>query len=138
VVLSIGEEGWPFPGSIVRLNGKWSFDAVAAKSEMKARQVGANELEAIETCAGYVEAQRKFASEDRDKNGALKYATRMMGERGRRDGFYWRGADEPTVPSGLTEAAWDGLKKGAKPYHGDFFRILDGRSPHAREERLPT
>ncbi len=131
VILSIGDEDWPFPVPIVRLNGKWSFDAVAAKSEMKARQVGANELEAIEICAGYVEAQRKYASEDRDKDGVLKYAARMMSGPGRKDGLYWKGAGEPLVPSGLAEAAWEGLKKGAKPYHGYFFRILDGQGPHA-------
>jgi hypothetical protein len=131
VILSIGDEDWPFPVPIVRLNGKWSFDASAAKAEIKARLIGANELEAIEICAGYVEAQRKYASEDRDKDGVLKYAAHMMSEPGRSDGLYWKGAGEPLVPSGLAEAAWDGLKKGTKPYHGYFFRILDGQGSHA-------
>jgi DUF2950 family protein len=131
MILSIGEEDWPFPVPIVRSNEKWSFDAAGAEVEMQARRIGTNELDAIEICAGYVDAQRTYASEDRDKDGLLKYASRMMSGHGRHDGLFWEGAGEPLVPRGLVDGTWDGEKKAARPYHGYFFRILDGQGPNA-------
>ncbi len=131
-ILSIGDEDWPFPVPIVRSNGKWSFDASEAKVEMQARRIGTHELDAIEICAGYVEAQRKYSSEDRDKDGVLEYAAHMLSGAGRNDGLYWEGGGESLVPRGFAEATWDGAKKPVKPYHGYFFRILDGQGPNAR------
>ena len=83
VILSIGDEDWPFPVPIVRSNGKWSFDASEARTEMEARRIGTHELDAIEICAGYVEAQQKYASEDHDKDGVFQYAVSHDGRRGR-------------------------------------------------------
>jgi hypothetical protein len=131
VILSIGDEDWPFPVPIVRSNGKWNFDASETRVEMQARRIGTHELDAIEICAGYVDAQRTYASEDRDKDGVLKYASHMMSSADHRDGLYWQGTDDPLVPQGLVDATWDGQKKGTEPYHGYFFRILDGQGPHA-------
>ena len=36
------------------------------------------------------------------------------------------------MPKGLADANWDGQKNALTPYHGYFFRILDGQGPHAR------
>jgi hypothetical protein len=131
-VLAIGEEDWPFPVPIRRSNGKWSFDASETPLEMSARRIGSNELDAIEICYGYVEAQMKYASEDRDKYGMLAYAPRLLSTPGRHDGLYWEGASEPLVPEGLAKAAWNGVLKGqAKPYHGYYFRVLEGQGPNA-------
>jgi len=131
VILSIGDEDWPFPVPIVRTKDKWRFDCSEAGVEMHARRIGTNELDAIEICAGYVDAQRQYASEDHDKDGVLKYASHMMSTGGRHDGLYWTGGNEPLVPRGLVDATWDGQKKGTKPYHGYYFRILDGQGPNA-------
>jgi len=132
VVLAIGEEDWPFPVPMIRVNGKWSFDASETPVEMRARRIGADELDAIEICHGYVDAQKKYASEDRDEDGMLEYAPRLMSTPGKHDGLYWEGAGEPLVPAGLAHAAWDGAAKGqAKPYHGYYFRVLDGQGPNA-------
>ena len=132
-ILSIGDEDWPFPVPIVRANGKWSFDASETPVEMRARRIGTDELDAIEICYGYVEAQQKFASEDRDRDGMLEYASHLMSTPGRHDGLYWQGASGDTlVPEGLARAAWDGVQRGrAKPYHGYYFRVLDGQGPDA-------
>lgn len=129
-ILSIGDEDWPFPVPIVRANGKWSFDASQTKVEMDARRIGTHELDAIEICSGYVDAQRKYASEDRDKDGLLEYAPHMMATPGKRDGLYWDGADS-LVPLGLAKATYDPANKSLKPYHGYYFRILDGQGAHA-------
>jgi hypothetical protein len=131
-ILAIGDEDWPFPVPIVRTNGKWSFDASETPVEMRARRIGTDELDAIEICSGYVEAQLKYASEDRDKDGMLEYAPRLMSSPGRHDGLYWQGEGEPLVPEGLAHAAWDGVHKGqAKPYHGYYFRLLEGQGADA-------
>ena len=46
--------------------------------------------------------------------------------------MYWEGASEPLVPAGFAQAAWEGTQKGhAKPYHGYYFRVLDGQGAHA-------
>jgi len=131
-ILAIGDEDWPFPVPIVRAGGKWSFDASETPVEMRARRIGADELDAIEVCHGYVEAQQKYASEDRDKDGMLEYAPRLMSNPGQHDGLYWGGESEPLVPAGFAKAAWDGLQKGnAKPYHGYYFRELQGQGANA-------
>jgi hypothetical protein len=126
VILSIGDKDWPFPVPIVRSDGKWSFDASEARMEMEARRIGAQELDAIEICAGYVDAQQKYASENHDTDGVFQYASHMTGAA---DG---RGGLVPLVPKGLADATWDGQKNALTPYHGYFFRILDGQGPHAR------
>lgn len=131
-ILAIGDEDWPFPVPIRRANGKWSFDASETPVEMKARRLGADELDAIEICHGYVDAQKKYASENHDRDGVLQYARRLTSTPGRHDGLYWDGANEPLVPEGFARAAWDGSLKGdAKPYHGYYFRILNGQGPNA-------
>jgi len=131
-ILAIGDEDWPFPVPIVRKNGKWGFDASQAAVEMRARRIGTHELDAIEICYGYIDAQRKFASEDRDHDGTLEYAPHLMATAGKNDGLYWEGSGEPLIPKALAQAAWEGAQKGtAKPYHGYYFRILRGQGPDA-------
>lgn len=125
VILSIGDKDWPFPVPIVRSSGKWNFDASEAKMEMEVRRIGAHELDAIEICAGYVEAQRKYASADHETDGVPYYASHMTGATGGRGGLV------PLVPKGFADATWDGQKRALTPYHGYFFRILDGQGPHA-------
>jgi len=49
----------------------------AGKQEILARRIGANELETIKVCRDYLEAQREYASEDRDNSGVLKYGTAL-------------------------------------------------------------
>jgi hypothetical protein len=131
-VLAIGEEDWPFPVPIVLAGGKWSFDASVTPTEMRARRIGTDELDAIEICHGYVEAQIAYASQDREKDGMLKYASHLTSTPGHRDGLYWEGASEPLVPESFAQAAWEDVQKGqAKPYHGYYFRILDGQGSNA-------
>jgi hypothetical protein len=130
-ILAIGDEDWPFPVPIVRANGKWSFDAAETPAEMHARRIGANELDAIEISHGYVQAQKEYAAEDRDKDALLEYAPRLMSTPGKQDGLYWA-ATGSLIPEGLARAAWDGGQKGqAKPYHGYYFRVLQAQGSNA-------
>jgi hypothetical protein len=133
VTLSIGAEDWPFPIPIVRTNGKWSFDASQGAVEMRARRIGANELDAIEICAGYVEAQREYAAQDRNKHGMLEYAQRVMSSPGKHDGLYWEGSSQSLAPKRFAEATVEGTPGGAakgRPYHGYYFRVLKSQGPN--------
>jgi len=129
MILTVGAEDWPFPVPLLRTNGKWRFDTDQGRIEMRARRIGANELDAIEVCAGYVEAQQAYAAQDRDKNGMLKYAQQIMSSAGKHDGLYWEG-EGSLVPVGFAEAeSHNGPKP--KPYHGYYFHILKSQGSNA-------
>ena len=74
VTLSVGTDGWPFPVPIVRRSGRWSFDTKAGRQEVINRRVGGNELDAIEICRGFVEAQHEYALSKRDGAAVNQYA----------------------------------------------------------------
>ena len=130
-LLAVGEEDWPFPVPIVRKDGKWSFDASESRMEMQARRIGTHELDAIEICAGFVEAQRKYATEVRDKDGLMHYASHISDATGRSDSLVSGNGAAALVPQGLADAAWFERKGSAKPYHGYYFKVLGGQGPNA-------
>jgi hypothetical protein len=131
MILTIGSEDWPFPLPLLESNGKWRFDAAQGKIEMRARTIGANELDAIEICAGYVEAQQAYASQARDQHGMLEYAPQLMSSSGKRDGLYWQGPGS-LVPGAYAAAEIRaGSSSNPKPYHGYYFRVLKSQGPDA-------
>ena len=134
MILSVGSEDWPFPVPLIRRKDKWSFDASQGAVEMRARRIGANELDAIEICAGYVEAQTEYAAQDRDNHKMLVYAQRIVSAKGLHDGLYWEGDSESLVPKGFAEAAVEtghAASTKLKPYHGYYFRVLKAQGPNA-------
>jgi hypothetical protein len=137
--IDIGKDAYPFPIPLTRLaNGKWFFDTEAGKKEILARRIGGNELEAIKVCRAYVEAQREYASEDRDGSGVMKYAQHIISTSGK-DGLYWTaGPDEEQSPFGpiIAQATEEGYMPGdtahkPQPYHGYIFKILTSQGPDA-------
>ena len=62
-ILSVGSDEFPLAIPIVERNGKWIFDTKAGRNEILMRRIGANELDAIEICRGFVEAQHDYAHE---------------------------------------------------------------------------
>ena len=95
VTLLIGTIEWPMAVPIVRKSGRWSFDIQEGKAEIRRRTIGGNELDAIEICRGYVEAQQTYAETDWDGNGVLEYAKKIVSSEGKKDGLYWPGGDSP-------------------------------------------
>ncbi len=131
--LSLGNDGWPSPLSLVEKGGKWSVNAKEAAQELLARRVGEHELDAIAVCRGFVEAQKEYASEARDGGAVVQYAQKIISTPGKHDGLYWKNAgDTPGGPIGeaIANALTEGYKKG-DPYHGYFFRVLKGQGPAA-------
>jgi hypothetical protein len=125
VILDIGPEDWPFPVPIVEKEGKWSFEATQGEFEVRARRIGANEIDVIDMCAGFVEAQHQYAEADRDKDGLLEYAEFLMSKPGQDDGLYSQGSAR--IPKALAEAEVRAGKK-ATPYHGYYFHVLTAQA----------
>ncbi len=131
-ILHIGEEDWPFAIPIVKAGDGWRFDTRKGAQEILTRRIGRNELNAIEVCRAYVDAQREYASVDRNGDGVLEYAQKFMSSPGRHDGLYWdvEGGGEaspmgPLVASARAEGYDGGEPHGQRaPYHGYYYKIL--------------
>jgi len=122
VMLDVGPEDWPFPVPIVEKDGKWSFESAQGELEVRARRIGANELDIIDMCAGFVQAQQQYAEADRDKDGILEYAEFLMSETGKDDGLY--SASAARIPKALAEAEVRPGRTKPVPYHGYYFHML--------------
>lgn len=126
-ILEIGDRLWPLPFPLTKGDdGKWAFDTYVGLEEIVNRRVGENELEAIETARAYVEAQKDYASRDRDADGVLEYAQKLISSPGQTDGLYWpadQGEDASPVGDAISEAALEKAKAG-EGYFGYRFRIL--------------
>ena len=137
VFLVVGDDDWPFPVPLVKKSGKWHFDSAEGRTEILYRRIGANELDAIQVCRGYVEAQRDYASEIHDNSGVNQYAQRMISTPGKQDGLYWVNADG--TPGGpVSEPVAKALQEGYSfdsekrtPFHGYYFKILKGQGSDA-------
>jgi len=132
--LLVGNEDWPFPVPIVKLGAKWGFDAKAGRKELLYRRIGSNELDAIDICRGYVEAQHEYALQKREGYDANQYAQRIVSTPGKQDGLAWQNPDGSWAgPIGekIARAIEQGYSGGAEPYHGYFFKILKGQGSAA-------
>ena len=91
--LLAGKDDWPLPIPIVEKNGQWYFDTAQGKEEILTRRIGSNELDAIEVCRGFVEAQVDYAAQNRTANNLPVYAQKIISSPGEHDGLYWPGRE---------------------------------------------
>jgi len=132
--LLVGDENWPFPVPIVKTARKWYFDGNAGRQELLYRRIGANELDAIQICRGYVDAQQEFALKKRALYDVNQYAQRIVSTPGKQDGLAWQNPDGTwggPIGENIARAIEQGYTGGAEPYHGYFFKILKGQGPAA-------
>jgi hypothetical protein len=132
--LLIGNEDWPFPVALVRRGDKWFFDSKAGRQELLYRRIGANELDAIAICRGYVEAQDEYALQPREGYDVNQYAQRIVSTPGKQDGLAWQnpeGTWAGPIGENVARAIEQGYNTNAEPYHGYFFKILKGQGPAA-------
>jgi hypothetical protein len=132
--LLVGEGEWPFPLPLVKHQGRWSFDAEAGRDELIARRIGQNELDAIEICHGYVEAQFDYSYRKRQGYQVAQYAQNIIASPGKQDGLAWKNADgtwDGPIGEKIAEAIAQGYNLKADPYHGYFFKVLKGQGPNA-------
>jgi hypothetical protein len=132
--LIVGSEDWPMPIPIVQAKGRWSFDSKAGRQEILFRRIGRNELDAIEICRGYCDAQHEYASERHDGAVINQYAQRLISTAGKRDGLAWQtaaGTWEGPIGEGIAHVIAEGYTSKSQPYHGYYFKVLKGQGPAA-------
>jgi Protein of unknown function (DUF2950) len=132
--LLVGNDSWPFPVPLVKSGEKWHFDAQAGRQELVYRRVGANELDAIAICHGYVEAQDAYALQPREGYDVNQYAQRIISTPGKQDGLAWQNSDGTwggPIGEKIAQAIEQGYNLSSEPYHGYFFKILKGQGPDA-------
>jgi hypothetical protein len=132
-VILVGPDDWPFAVPLVRKNGRWYFDTAAGIQELTYRRVGGNELDVIEMCRGFVEAQEDYALEKHGGSEVNQYAQRIISTPGTQDGLAWRTADgkwDGPVGENVAAALDKGYAAG-QPYHGYYFKVLKGQGPAA-------
>jgi hypothetical protein len=133
-VLILGPDDFPFPIPLTRKKVGWQFDTGAGRLEILYRRIGQNELDAIQTCLAYVDAQNEYADKDRTGAGLGIYAQRIVSSAGQKDGLYWP-SDDNDSPLGelAARASAEGYKAGSEPqpYHGYYYRILTQQGSNA-------
>jgi hypothetical protein len=137
--LTVGKEEWPFPIPAIKQGNAWHLDAAAGKDDILDRRIGRDELAVIEVCRAYVDAQREYASMERNNDGYIEYAQKIASSSGKHDGLYWpttEGEEQSPLGPLVAEAQAAGYPLGKTlespiPYYGYYYRILTGQGPHA-------
>jgi len=135
----VGDQEWPLPIPLVKKNGKWYFNTKEGRQEILFRRIGANELDAITVCRGFVSAQREYATDIHDDSGVNQYAQKIFSTPGKQDGLFWKNADgTPAGPIGeaVAKALQEGYTAGKGGFHGYYFKILKGQGPAAPMGKL--
>jgi len=134
-IVVVGNDDFPLPIPLVKQKGKWFFDTKVGREEILNRRVGANELNAIEICRGFVDAQHEYAMEKHDGSKVNQYAQRVISTPGKQDGLAWQNPDGTwggPVGEEVATALQEGYSaQGGKPYHGYYFKVLKGQGPAA-------
>jgi len=140
-ILLVGNDDFPLPIPIVKRKGKWSFDTKVGREEILNRRIGANELNAIEICRGFDEAQHEYAQEKHDDSKVNQYAQRIISTPGKHDGLAWQNPDGTwggPIGEGVAKALEQGYSNPSQPqpYHGYYFKVLKGQGPGAPMGRM--
>jgi Protein of unknown function (DUF2950) len=134
-IVLVGNDNFPLPIPLVKQKGKWFFDTKVGREEILNRRIGANELNAIEICRGFDEAQHEYAEEKHDDSKVNQYAQRIVSTPGKHDGLAWQNADGTwggPVGEAVAKALQEGYSEQGRPYHGYYFKVLKGQGPAAR------
>ncbi len=89
-VLYIGADNFAFPVPLAKnASGSWYFDAVAGAQEIRAREIGRNELLTIDALAALANAEQVYSN----SSDSGEYAQRIVSTAGKQDGLYWPASD---------------------------------------------
>ena len=93
--LYIGADNFAFPVPLAQnSSGRWYFDGVAGKQEIRTRDIGRNELLTIDACAAIANGQDVYFARS---GSAPEYAQRIVSTPGKQDGLYWPASDKSDV-----------------------------------------
>ena len=128
-IIIVGQDDFPLPIPLLRKEGEWRFDTAAGRDEILFRRIGKNELDAMQACLAYVDAQNEYAEKDRTGAGVNTYAQRIVSRSGKKDGLYWpsaQGEEESPLGELVAQATRRGYRvgEGRTPYRGYYFKIL--------------
>jgi hypothetical protein len=126
--LVVGNDDWSLPIPLAKSGGGWKFDLPAGQDEIRTRRIGRNELDVQQAIRAYADAQADYAEFDRDGDGVLEYAQRLLSTDGKHDGLYWADDDSGQI-SPLGPRFGDETPTGI--YHGYRYRILLAQGPSA-------
>lgn len=126
--LAVGNDHWTLPIPLVKEAAGWRFDMKAGNAEIRVRRIGRNEIAAVQSVLAYHDAQMEYAAVDRDADGALEYAQKIVSTPGKHDGLYW--PDDDTDQISPLGPSFGKIIEG-EDWHGYRFRILDGQGPSA-------
>jgi hypothetical protein len=68
---------------VIKTAAGWQFDIKEGAEEILTREIGRNELAAIEALHAYVDAQQSYFAMNQ------KYAQKIVSSEGKKDGLYW-------------------------------------------------
>ena len=133
-ILTVGNDDFPLPIPIVKDKGKWMFEMKTGREEILNRRIGANELDAIAICRGFVHAQEQYSQEKHDDSTVNQYAQRIISTPGKHDGLAWQNPDGSwggPIGQGVARALEQGYSKQGQPFHGYYFKVLKGQGAAA-------
>jgi hypothetical protein len=136
--LQVGADKWPFPFPLQQHSNRWSFDSSAGAEEIINRRVGENELDAIQSCLAFVDAEREYYIRNPQEQPLLQYAQKLASTEGHKDGLYWpTTGDEPVSPLGeqfaraRSEGYFENGVAAGQGYRGYRYRLLTAQGPSA-------
>ena len=121
-VLYVGADNFAFPVPLAKNpSGRWYFDGIAGAEEVRARDIGRNELLAMDACAAIANAQDVYFARS---GSSQEYAQRIVSSPGKQDGLYWPASekDEPSPLGILSELP----KASLTELSGDQPLVIDG------------
>jgi hypothetical protein len=107
-VLYIGAENWPFPIPLTSKNGAWYFDSETGTQEILFRRIGENEAVAIQVCEEFALTKKDQDAKPASYDPITQFAQNLVS------------ADATNANS-----------NGSSPFHGYYFRIVNGNSAAA-------
>lgn len=136
-LLITGTDNKTFPLPLTKNDpGQWHFDVQAGKEEILARQIGKDELAAMDICWEIADAQQQYFSQRHD--GAKQYAQKFISDEGKQNGLYWpQVSGQPKSPLGplIAFATAEGIKvqpNQHQPFYGYYFAMLDKQGSDAK------
>ena len=138
-ILNIGADNYPFPIPLAKDSaGKWYFNTKAGEDEILARQIGSNELLAIDACGSIGNAEELYVRQPHAGNPPHLYTTLIVSSPGKQDGLYWE-VPQGHAPSPLgrvnnfaPSAISSSTSGGPTVIDGYAFRILTAQGDKAK------
>jgi hypothetical protein len=135
-VLYIGSDNYPFPIPLATdASSKWHFNTKAGEDEFLARQIGRNELLAIDAVSAIANAEELYYQQPHNANSPHQYTSLIISSPGKQDGLYWdvpegQGVSPLGKLSDFTKAT--SVTPTETAFDGYSFRILGAQGDQAK------